>query len=546
MDPSTALRPDQRGLLDTSAHEPGHDAGCGPRRLRRPRTERSRAPAQGGGIAPTAARPRGQRHGNGAGTIRLFGLLLTVFLVTTVCEVAIDLVGAQCYQGNQVECTNLPSLMEVFASWGPGPRLALFSVVPVLLMLGLWQLTRISSERYEATAIGQGRVTENNAPVAEKDRPATWLTQPQFWDGHQAVGRLTVVHMAAGLLVVTISTALPAMLAAAAPGKTAADKCRRFGALPPGDCWDQVREVPTAQWLTLLGIGGTSLLLLIAAAVLVVRLSGDAPDLCNPTRRTRAWPRRLLVSAGLMLIAEVIALVYFSPMIVPPSPSSADGRAAASYLPGVVASPILLTAFLLGLATAGLALRSWPAWWLLARRFRRRGHAPASGFVHGAAAAILLGVGVLAFLLVLVQRPRSTSQVSGRHDVGRAGTGRPAVPRPGRRRPTLSSIVVLTAGDWLNGGRGASDLLSVPDLTEVPSSARRRRRPAGALTCPSRRRTCGPVSHPSSSSWSSSEPPSSSGSVAEVPFLLSTLTSVPTARSPSPRLPCARAARWRL
>jgi hypothetical protein len=419
--------------------------------------------AQGDGGAAAWARRRGQ----GAGTIRLFGLLLTMLLVTTACEVAIDVVGAQCYQGNQVRCTNLPGLMEVFASWGLGPRLALFSAVPVLLLLGLWQLTRISSERYEAAAIGRGRITGNDAPVAEEDRPATWLTQAGFWDGRQAVRRLTAVHIAAGLLVVTISTAWPAVFAAAAADGTAADNCRRFGALLSEGCWDQVRAVPTGQWCLFLAIAALSLLLLILAVVVVVRLSGDAPDLDSPGSWVRALPVLLLAGASLMLIVEVVALVAFRPLIVAPS-SSADGRAAPSYLPGVVASPVLLTALLLGLATAALALRSWATPWCLLAGFGVALALLLPVVVHGAAAALPLVVAVLVFIVVLVQPRRSTP------------ANLPAATMWGGRAPgvllflalavaaSLSSIVVLTTGDWLNGGRGASDLLSVPDLTGGP------------------------------------------------------------------------------
>jgi hypothetical protein len=408
----------------------------------------------------------GKRRGQGAGTVRLFGLFLTMLLVTTACEVAIDVVGAQCYQGNQVRCTNLPSLTNVFASWGVGPRLALFSAVPVLLLLGLWQLTRISSERYEAAAIGRGRVTEAGA-AAVVQKPGTWLTEPVFWDGRLAVRRLTAVHMAAGLLVVTISTAWPAVFASAKDEQSRADACRRLGDLFSAGCWKQVRAVPTSHWFAFCLIVAVSLLALLAAAVVVVRLSGDAPDLGSPGAGIRALPVPLLGVAVVLLLAEVVALVTFRPAIVSPS-SSVDALAAPSYLPGVVASPVLLTALLLGLATAGLALRSWPAGWCLIFGFAVALTLLLPVALDGVGDAASLGLAGLLFLLVFFQPRRS------------APAGLLEATMWGGRAPgvllllalavaaTLSSIVVLTTGDWLNGGRGASDLLTVRDVTNGP------------------------------------------------------------------------------
>ena len=111
-------------------------------------------------------------------------------------------------------------------------------------------------------------------------------------------------------------------------------------------------------------IAAVSLVLLVITVFAVLRLSGDAPDLEKPAPMGPV-PRALLLVAGVVLTAEVIALVVLRPAIVPPSPSLPGGGAAPSYLPGVVASPVLLTTLLLGLAAAALALRSWHVGWRL-------------------------------------------------------------------------------------------------------------------------------------------------------------------------------------
>jgi hypothetical protein len=419
------------------------------------------------------------RRGQGAGTIRLFGLLLTLLLVVTACEVSIDLVAAQCYDGDRVRCTNLPSVLDVFASWGPGPRLALFSAVPVLVLVGLWQLTRISSERYEAAGIGHGRVGEERwvGSLPYSQRPPSWLVAESFWDGRGALRRLTSVHIAAGLLMVALVTAWPAVFAAAPAAGGAADACRRPGEVFSGDCWHQVRQVPTRQWFVLLLVVAAAVLFLVVAAVVVVRLSGDAPDLVTPFwRGARRLPTQMLIAASFVLGGDVVALVAFRPQVAHP-PAYPDGPAAPSFLPGVVASPVLLTALLLGLATAGLALRSWPIVRCLVAGAALVVLLLLPVVVRGPAVVVAVGAAAVVFLVVLVQPGHSMPSAPTRATMwgGRA---------PGvlmllalAVAATLSSIVVLTAGDWLNGGQGASDLLSAPG----PSSDACART---ATTCP--------------------------------------------------------------
>jgi uncharacterized membrane protein len=417
-----------------------------------------------------------QRRGQGAGTIRLFGLLLTLLLIVTVCEVSIDLVGMQCYDGDRVGCTTLPSVLDLFAGWGVGPRLALFSTIPVLILVGLWQLTRISSERYEAAAIGHGRAGEpGTGRLRGPARPHSWLATETFWDGRAAIRRLTSLHIAAGLLVVALTTAWPALFAAAPTAAGAADACRRPGDLFRGACWQQVRQVPSWQWRVFLLVVAAAVLLLVVTAVVVVRLSGDAPDLDTPLwRGARTMPTQLLVTASLVLGVQVVALVACHPHVARPS---ATAPPAPSFLPGVMAIPVVLTALLLGLATAGLALRSWPV-----RRCVVAGMVLAVLLLvpvaaQGSTRVAALGAAAVVFLVVLTQPGRSTSP------------GLPQATMWGGRAPgvimllalavaaTFSSILVLTAGDWLNGGQSASDLLAPPGPGSQPC-------PRTATTCP--------------------------------------------------------------
>ena len=327
----------------------------------------------------------------------------------------------------------------------------------MLLLLGLWQLTRISADRYEAATIGRGRHRRRET-VPHAERPKTWLAAASFWDGRGAVGRLTAVHLAAGFALVTLTTAWPALFGGG-------DACRTLGSLRMSACWSQVDSAAGARrW-----VFGVALLasvaVLVLAAVAVAALAGDSPDLASVPARRRRLPGVLLGAACVVLAGEVAALVGLPPVVTRPGvldhPDPADRTP--SFLPGVVTSPAVLTALLVGLGAAGLAVRAWRTSVCATLGLALSTLLLLPALTPGAVHPWLLAAAVVV-LAVLVLRPASAASRRARRDTVWAGRG------PGvlmllalAVAAGLSSIVVLTVGDWLNGGRGAAELLSLQD-----------------------------------------------------------------------------------
>jgi hypothetical protein len=71
--------------------------------------------------------------GRGAVSMRLFGLGLTVLLVSTMCTVTMDLYALQCYSGGDFCRFDLP-----LSELAPASRVAWASLLPMAVLAGLW------------------------------------------------------------------------------------------------------------------------------------------------------------------------------------------------------------------------------------------------------------------------------------------------------------------------------------------------------------------------------------------------------------------------
>lgn len=135
--------------------------------------------------------------------VRILALTLTVLLAAAACEVALDLTAWQC-AGTTVCVTGkswLGFLSPDNNGWwsAPGRRLALASVVPLLVVGFLWWLSRRTWSAYESASPpprlpGSSRYT----PHAER----TALSQEGFWYGRRLVARLRAAHTTAGVLTI--------------------------------------------------------------------------------------------------------------------------------------------------------------------------------------------------------------------------------------------------------------------------------------------------------------------------------------------------------
>jgi hypothetical protein len=85
----------------------------------------------------------------GAASLRLAGLLLTLLMAITAAVIALDLVAVRCYRDNTLVCTNIPSQLGFLTNLEQTKRIAVPSLVPVLLVVFLATLSAITRLRYE-------------------------------------------------------------------------------------------------------------------------------------------------------------------------------------------------------------------------------------------------------------------------------------------------------------------------------------------------------------------------------------------------------------
>ncbi|MFF4699194.1 hypothetical protein [Streptomyces chattanoogensis] len=139
--------------------------------------------------------------------VRILALTLTVLLAAAACEVALDLTAWQC-AGTAV-CADgkswLGFLSPANSGWwsAPGRRLALASVLPLLVIGFLWWLSHRTWSAYESAS------PPPRDPGTSRDTPAhqrTVLGLHGFWYGRRLVARLRAAHATAGVL--TIAAAL--------------------------------------------------------------------------------------------------------------------------------------------------------------------------------------------------------------------------------------------------------------------------------------------------------------------------------------------------
>ncbi|WP_104531979.1 hypothetical protein [Streptomyces natalensis] len=213
--------------------------------------------------------------------VRILALTLTVLLAAAACEVALDLTAWQC--AGTAACVDgkswLGFLSPANSGWWstPGRRLALASMLPLLVIGFLWWLSHRTWSAYEsASPPPRDPGTSRDTPVDQR----TVLSLHGFWYGRRLVARLRAAHTTAGVL--TIAAAL--RIATAKLDRRAAE-----GSL----------LAVSGQMLT------AALVLLAAATVVIVwrtARSEAAPDDRSDRLIVRALP---YVSLGVLAVVTV-------------------------------------------------------------------------------------------------------------------------------------------------------------------------------------------------------------------------------------------------
>lgn len=395
--------------------------------------------------------------GAGASTVRIFGLGLTALTVVTACEMSMDLVGTQCYRGADPVCPQLPTQFNVLAQATPAGRLVLTSLVPVLLLLGLWILSAVSRSRYERAVPGDyepkdselppgksqptpgGNASNGSPPPIEKPPGLPVLSTPNFWRGDRMVGGLAQLHLATGFALVALAVAWPALFGT---GKA----CREITSL--GACWQQVNNQPDWPILSVLCLAAMAVLLWAARGTYL--RAGDVPDVAR--RKNRQEDRTstpVIVAGGAVLVLTEIAVLRIQPSL-----------SAEISLPGVTALPTVVFLLLFGLVCGAFAARldrTGPAWTVLVV-------ASPVGVHFSPWFAIAPFVLVLALVVYVSKAADGLRSEARKWDARKwtawAGTG------PGillgaafLLQGMFSSLVMLGVGDWLNGAHGANSLI---------------------------------------------------------------------------------------
>lgn len=347
-----------------------------------------------------AGAAHGWQAGRQAAALRVFGFLLTLLVLGSVSVVALDLLATQCLATDQ-RCEVLPAAVGDLAGWTHGRRLALGSLVPLVVLGVLVLLATVSRSRYEQLAA---------VPTAQSATtpPKTVLQTPGFWSNARLTSTLGRAHVAGGLWFMVLATAWHQVFGT---GPACATPPLALGSARAA-CWAQVWPLAATGWPFV----GTLVSALVGLGVVLHLLSsgawGRAADVGSAAEAAlERRGTRLAVTAGVGLAVHLGLL------------TSLDHEVAVEVpLLGLVATPAVLTTALVAIAVAAGLWRGRPA------------HDDEAWGGRAPAVFLVLALGVAL---------------------------------------TLSSVLVVGAGDWLNGDRPARALLRAPGqrAADTPTGA---------------------------------------------------------------------------
>ena len=153
---------------------------------------------------PDPSREGGLRTGSGGGVVRLFALLLTLWLVAAVSTVAFDLVAVQCFLPTGVPnswklCNALPTQFDALRELTRGQRLAALSFAPIAAVVLVALLGLVTNVRFRTRAIDAARARGHAT-----ERDAFALAVPALWVRRRVNSPTGTLHIAASLHLVVI------------------------------------------------------------------------------------------------------------------------------------------------------------------------------------------------------------------------------------------------------------------------------------------------------------------------------------------------------
>lgn len=338
-----------------------------------------------------------------AGAGRLFGLILTLLFTATAITLSLDVLAAQC--GAQLTlCAPISGLLEPVAGWTAGQRFAVFSLGPIVAIAALWLLSAVASVRYDVLP---GMEWQGGAARDEAAPTGLWRRMIHHDDAAPPANAPTALLSHPGFwsnrIVGNLARAHLAAAILLTTAATATHGAMRWYA----DCS---------------GIGGF--------------------DTCLGEGTSEAgyqWLMGLAIAAWVLLILTVVLVC-----LIPTQSTMSYERIGVSW-------HSIATGVMLGVAALGFAVLM-----VLLVFFVGRGHpGPERLYGGGMIVIVLVTAGAALALTGLFWRP-----FRGRRTVAWSGCG-PAIFMTIALVVAVatSAIVVVTAGDWLNGPKGAAALV---------------------------------------------------------------------------------------
>ncbi len=223
-----------------------------------------------------------------------FSLTLTVMLVWIFVYLAVDLIAWRCGWLSG-ECRAGHSWLDAIVSWagqpflwfGPsgGRMLVVGSLVPLLVLVGVWLAGRASFRDYEQFSIAG--VDELKA----QEHSEVGLRNPHFWQSDRPVRRLQRLHLAIGLTAAQLALASALQEVAGTP---------------------RVPNATTTIMQVLLIVGG---LTVVAVFVIAARSATFVRDLTR--HPSRDLPPRIALAAGSLLLLVTVLLAFGAPHVLP-------------------------------------------------------------------------------------------------------------------------------------------------------------------------------------------------------------------------------------
>lgn len=321
--------------------------------------------------------------------VRWAGMLLTCLFVLTPCLLFVDLLAWQCFGGNANGCPRVPDWLDFLAGFNAAQRMAVASLVPLLMLGVLWGLSMQTTARYEAVKDTETvRDMGLGNPLRSRD----------MWSGEDRAQRLQHLHVSLGLATIVMFSGLQMLVTTPdtagilwattglASGVLALALARAYvvtDTIEPADTW-----LPRVALLTLAAH-------LVALWFMPLTAAQEDADFSGPFKNNNLW--FLAVIIGLLalntvlflsrikqvwIIGAVIAGVVVVPFVV-----------LANYRRGVD-EPWVLWAFLV------VGVVSWAVmlWWHLHYQDAEKNRHESAAW-RGSGPAVLLGAGAWIGLL---------------------------------------------------------------------------------------------------------------------------------------------------